>query len=391
MPNPSGDRAASQQCVAPAFTLRCLLLSVLLVLSPCIAGAEPTRNQSGEPALSPIDRFVTGFMAAHRVPGGAIAVTNGGRLVYAASYGTGLGPSPRPFDVDAPVRLASLTKSITASAIMALISDDRLVLETRLRDLGAVMAPLGRPADARILDITIRQLLTHSAGLPSRGVSDPIGWTRARAFAQGTPTRDSVLRDAMREQLLFVPGGGYAYSNVGYLLLGRIVETVSGMSYLDYVRRQVMAPIGIAPIALDAEYPYLEAAGGLTMSVVQYARFLAALSPDAEPSFLPPALRRAIVEDERVRIGSGPAFYGYGVVTRRVSTGRNVFHYGQWTDTLTFFVQSGLGRSWVIAFNKSFGQDDPALLELDKGLWAAILAVREWPAGDGFPAHGLPP
>jgi CubicO group peptidase (beta-lactamase class C family) len=284
------------------------------------------------------------YMARWEVGAARIAVLRDGEIVHARGYGDAA-------SADEPVLLASLTKALTAGAILALVEDGRLALDDRIDAIPGVFAGLGAPADPRLGAVTLRQLLTHRAGLPGNDRTDPV---RVRVAAKDpSAARDAVLRKALARPLAFAPGSAYRYSNPGYLLLGRIVETVSGRPYLDFLRARVLDG---APARLDPEWPQLEAAGAVLLSPVAYARFIAAAAP---------ALAAGA--------GPGPGLrYGFGVMLRE----GDIFHFGSWNQNRTFFLLRPDGMGAVVALAKRLNAPEPSR-DLDRSLRAALDAARQ--------------
>jgi N-acyl-D-amino-acid deacylase len=211
------------------------------------AGSSPTGV--AVPALASYDRIMRGLMAKWEIPGGAVAVVRDGRLVLARGYGWADRVARRPVEPASLFRIASLSKSLTAAAILQLSEAGRLRLDDRMVALLPDLAPLpGAGGDARLGAITVRQLLQRSGGWDRERAFDPMFRSReiARAMGEASPPgAAAIVRYMLRQPLQFTPGTRYAYSNFGYCVLGRIIERVSGMRYEDYVRERVLRPTGV--------------------------------------------------------------------------------------------------------------------------------------------------
>lgn len=200
------------------------VLRVLAVLT-VTAWALPA---PADPDLAAADAAMARVFEQGKTPGASFAVGYGGRVVDAKGYGFADRASRSPVTVDTLFALASASKPITAMAVMKLVDEGKLTLDT------AAFAFLGldQPADPRAASITIKNLLNHSSGLP-RDVpgktDDPLDTARAAA----------------RSRLQFAPGTQQVYSNAGFNVLGAIIEKASGQSYVDYVRAAVFAPAGV--------------------------------------------------------------------------------------------------------------------------------------------------
>jgi CubicO group peptidase (beta-lactamase class C family) len=158
-------------------------------------------------------------------PAATLCVVRRGRIAWQSAHGAILGGAPaRP---DTIFDLASLTKPHTALALLRLVEKGCVSLTAPVGEF----LPEARPALARV---TIRQLATHTAGL--------VPWAPLYARAPG---KDAMLREILSIPLASVPGERYAYSDLGYILLGEIVERVAGASLADVLRTEVLDPLGM--------------------------------------------------------------------------------------------------------------------------------------------------
>lgn len=198
------------------------------------------------------------FLKKHRVPGAAVAIGEEGKIIFARGYGYSDIATKEPVTAASLFRIASISKPITAVAILQLIEQEKLKLDDRVLqvlDYETDIAAAGEKFDARLRDITIRHLLEH------RG-----GWDRDRSFdamfqsvrfAKETETpapadQAAVIEAMLSQKLDFDPGERYAYSNFGYCLLGRVIEKLTGQTYETYVKEKVLAPIGITTMKIGA-------------------------------------------------------------------------------------------------------------------------------------------
>ncbi len=157
-----------------------------------------------------------------------------------------------------PMRLASLSKPLTAAAVRNLIEQGKLRLDSSAVELLDLKPPPGRTMDPRFRKVTIEQILDHRGGWRTVNGRDPMFATKHIATALGRPSPASArdIVDYMAGQpLQFDPGTEYAYSNFGYCLLGRVIERVTGRSYIDYVRAEILEPLGIKSVAMSRSLP----------------------------------------------------------------------------------------------------------------------------------------
>ena len=206
-------------------------------------------------AAPELDARVTEFVAGHRLPGAMAGVIAGGGLAWSAGAGFADVAGRRAPDAATLYRIASITKTFTATAIMRLAEAGRLHLDdsavAHLPELGQASSPFGP-----IETVTIRRLLAHQAGLPV----DPPG-TDLSVLGESGPAYEGLTeRNLARAGELgprIPPGAGHKYSNLGYQLLGEIVARVSGSPYTDYVRESILGPLGLADTAFEPLPPEL--------------------------------------------------------------------------------------------------------------------------------------
>ena len=170
---------------------------------------------------------------AHRVPGAQLVVDTGSESV-AVHTGTADVATGAPFSADTAVPLGSLTKPCTAALVLLLADDGDLDLD----DPAAEYLPELRDVPA----VTVRQLLSHTSGLPTGPDSDTAARTAVAHYLSSVCTA---------RNLLFAPGTGFSYSNAGYVAAGRLVETVTGMPWHEAVNALFLEPMGITPAFLD--------------------------------------------------------------------------------------------------------------------------------------------
>jgi len=175
-----------------------------------------------------------------------------GVIVFHHTYGWQDQAESKPIRPDALFRVASVTKPFTAAAIRTLIADGSLSLDTKVFSLGAPgtgvldHVPFGTP-DARLGNITIDHLLRHYGGW-DRGIAGDLTYMETTiANAMGIPSppgRENTVRYIMGQPLQYDPGSTYAYSNIGYLILGLIIEEISGTDYRSFLQSRIIGPEG---------------------------------------------------------------------------------------------------------------------------------------------------
>ncbi|MCH7729640.1 MAG: beta-lactamase family protein, partial [Planctomycetes bacterium] len=200
--------------------------------------------------LASFDELMRNFLRENEIPGAALAVAKDGRLMYSRGFGYADVEKKQRVEPDSLFRIASISKPITAIAIMRLVDEGRLKLDDRVFDLLSYKPhlPNGSEIDPRLKKITIRHLLQHTAGWDRDVSIDPMFHSTEIAHSLGVPTPakpDDIIRFMMGWELDFDPGTRYAYSNFGYCLLGRVIEKITKEDYEEHVRNTVLAPIGV--------------------------------------------------------------------------------------------------------------------------------------------------
>src|ERR1700722_6926830 len=395
---------------------------------------SPVNATGGRDDFTAADEIVRDFFSRGGQPAIAYGIVAGGRLVHSGGFGD-RAPAPGPPDADTVFRIASMSKSFTASAVLLLRDAGTLALD----DPAAAYVPelagwTYGSADAA--PVTIRHLLTMTAGFPT---DDPWGDRQ-----QGLPIAafDELLAGGV--SFNWAPGTRFEYSNLGYAILGRVVATASGAGYDEFVRTRLLAPLGLDRTGFNADefdrenlalgyrhglggwgegpfdpYGAFAPMGGVFSTVADLARwvagFAAAFPPDANVGADPdarhplgPASRRQMQLPQAVtgwgaarRLPGGPPappeYYGFGLfVDEDPALGRVVSHSGGYPgfgSNMRWHPATGIG---VIALgNGTYAPMSPltglllaalvpssntyqvALAPAPAGPWPATLAAQE--------------
>jgi CubicO group peptidase (beta-lactamase class C family) len=207
--------------------MRALLALLLLFALPLDARPQATRDSSRE-----LDAYVTKAVKDWNVAGFAIAVVHEGRVVFARGYGLREVGKPEPVDTQTIFAIASTTKAITAAALGMLVDEGKVQWD----DPVTKHLPGFQMHDPYVTrEVTVRDLLTHRAGLPNADFL----WTA------GDNSRDEVVRRVRFIEPSYSLRAGYTYHNVMYTVAGEVVEAASGMSWDDFVRTRIFEPLGM--------------------------------------------------------------------------------------------------------------------------------------------------
>jgi N-acyl-D-amino-acid deacylase len=216
---------------------------------------QPVITGTMVPELAEFDSAMATIFSTWQVPGGQLAVAKDGRLVLNHGYGFADIEEQLPVQPDSLFRIASVSKAITATAVLTLVDAGMLALDEKAFPLIAFQAPDNATPDPRLDTITVQDLLVHAGGWDLTQGFDPQGLPLSRTAAAMVGAADpaeaaTIVRFMLGEPLDFDPGTRQAYSNFGFNVLGRVIEHVSGQPYGDYVRDAVLTPSGASAMRL---------------------------------------------------------------------------------------------------------------------------------------------
>jgi CubicO group peptidase (beta-lactamase class C family) len=281
-------------------------LAALLLCTAALRAAERPVTGKVVPGFAPLDQAVLDFMDRIHCTAATLAVSKDGRLLYARGFGWLDKDRTKAIPPDALMRIASVTKPVTAALVRNAVRARLLRMDSRAFDLIAVKPHGGRLADPRVQSITIGQLLEHKGGWDRDKAFDPMFRTKQIEEELGIhgPARPAhVIAYMLAQPLQFPPGKKSAYSNFGYCVLGRVLETVMKRPYGECVRRGICGPLGIRDMKLGSSdlarrdrrevwYPVaddefslevMDAHGGLIASAPAVCAFLQAYWINGEP------------------------------------------------------------------------------------------------------------
>jgi CubicO group peptidase (beta-lactamase class C family) len=393
-----------------------------LIGRPADAAATWKATGTAVPALAGFDNQMKAFMQARGVTAGQVAVTYKGRLVLARGYSTSTALTVQPTSL---FRIASLSKSFTAAAIVKLVQDGKLSLSTPVANILDITPASGLTRDSRWSTITLWKLLQHLGGWDRDVSGDPNFKDAVISRTLGVPLElqhADVIKYMAGQKLDFTSGTKYAYSNFGYLLAGRVIEKVSGLSYESYVKQKLLAPLKIKRMSLgysiakhsgetsyESQYsgptvldmtgktvaaPYgsfsmriQDANGGWIASapdLVRWARMF-----DAPSSVLNSTSLSRVWAKPSTGVNADGWYYGLGWQIRPVTggTGRNTWHTGSMPGTYTLLVRTSGGLSWAALFNRRDDAGGKSYGDIDAAMWTAANGVKSWPTHDLFPQY----
>lgn len=329
-------------------------LSLATALTPGLARAQDLAQR--------LDRFVRAY-AEQREFSGAALVARSGEVVYRAGFGLANVEWDVPNTPDSKFRIGSLTKQFTAAIVLGLVEDGSLRLDAPVREyLPGYPVPQGD-------QITIHTLLTHTSGLPS--YTDLPDF--ADEYSRDPRSPEEIVGLTSSRPLEFEPGTRFRYSNSGYVLLGWIIEEITGRPYDRVLRERILEPLGLDDTGYDHESEVRRrGAFGYTRTLTGYknARYLDTSLPHAAGmmySTVDDLFRwtRALHAGEVFRNPESATRmftpelegYGYGVVVRERPVGES-------GDSVTVIEHSG-GIFGFAATLRYLPDDDHTIVLLD--------------------------
>jgi len=328
------------------------LLAVVLWLSAAVT-AQPGRVAADRDQVA-LARLTDDARLALGTPGLAAAIVVGESVVWAQGFGTADLEQGVPVRPEAVFRIASISKPITATAVLQLVERGLVSLEDPIQRF--VPSFPRKPQG----EIRIRHLLTHTSGIRHYRGSE-------MNSREAYPSVERALAVFKDDPLLFAPGEQYAYSTYGYNLLAGVVEAASGRSFDDYLRVHVFAPAGMTSTFLERpqeivrwrarqyvrgplpgtwwQAPYVDlsvkwAGGGMISNVVDLARFDIALNGGR---LLKPESLEQMYTSARLTSGNATG-YGLGWMISQDGGRRRVAHSGGATGGTTFMLREPKAR-----------------------------------------------
>ncbi len=372
-----------------------------------------------------LDKYIQRFMQRWAIQGGSLAVMKDGKLIYTKGYGWADHEAGIRTDAHHIFRVASLSKLITATAIMKMAEDSLLRLNEPVFGPDGILNEAGftELKDKRMKKITVEHLLRHQGGFTNaRG--DLLFSTREimlREDLDSVPTMDQVIQHALSYRLGYTPGQSSRYSNVGYLILSKIIEVRSGMRYEQYCQEKILRPAGcydmhLAKNRYEDRYPnevrYYESydatpipaydnsgdslyrsyggnnieglygAGGWVSSPAEFLRFVSTI--DAHPG-VPDLLSENSLRTMMSRPnGASPIGWAYG------SWNGNWIRTGNLAGSSAILKRQQNGISWIFITNTSSWKGSRFPRYIESMFRTASARVKQWPEQDLFELNQVP-
>lgn len=369
--------------------------------------------------MAAFDRTVKRFLKRWEIMGASIAIMKDGKLLYCKGFGWADKEQNVPTEVKHIFRIASISKLITATGIMKLYESGKLSLDDKVFGETGILCDsmFSNIKDARIKQITVEHLLRHQGGYSIRA-GDPLfnEVSVARQLGVQPPVSfDDMVRYAAETRLRYRPGAGNMYSNLGYVVLSKVIEKVSGMPYETFIQDSILHPIGCWDMHIgysfyEKRYPnevryyepadtepvelfdgsgqlvprcyggcdlqVLSGAGGWVASPTELMKFITAIDPeDSKPDILQAKTIAYMTETDKAR-------YPIGWMQTTVSD--------DWKRTGSLSGSSAMlkrqhdGFTWVFITNTSSWAGSRFPSKISAMMKQALTKVKKWSDRDLF-------
>ena len=378
-----------------------------------------TNNNSSGEEFNGIEKNVNSFLRKWEIAGASMAIAKDGKLVYARGFGFADTTDKIPAQPYNKFRIASISKLITAAAIMKLQEQGKLSINDKVFGPDGILDDpyFSEPKDTRVYNITIAHLLSHEGGWTQRYGDQmfmPLTIAESMGVEPPVDTR-TIVRFALNKRLHYNPGSGRSYSNLGYSILGLVVEKVSGIAYDEYCRECIFEPIGIYDMYLAGNLPSQKAPfevtyyqpcdvvlkpsiygtgelvsptyGGNDIEALGGAGAWLATAPDLMRFMLAiDGLNSCedILSDQSISFmtdnGNGFAPIGWKTTIFNGTWWRT----GSFPGTVGMIKRQSDGIAWVVLFNSSAWNGPDIYSYINNLMYKVVAQMDEWPEHDLF-------
>lgn len=398
--------------------------SFVLVDKLVPANVRLTNSVSSGSEFSGIESIVTKFLNNWTIAGASLAIARDGKLIYAHGFGYADTASKTEIQPYSRFRIASISKLVTAIGIMKLKEEGKIKLDDTVFGPSGILNDsfYGEPKDKRVYKITVAELLSHEGGWTQR-YGDQMFMPTVIAESMGVSLpidTKTIVKYCLGKRLHYTPGTCKAYSNLGYSILGLVIEKISGLSYEEFCKETILEPLGIYDMKLAENLPeekspfevtYYEPTvvplkpsiygtgqmmppiyGGNDIKTLGAAGAWIATAPDLMKLLLAVdgfSTRPDILSDESIRYmtDSQNGFAPVGWM--------NTVMNGTWMRTGSFPGTAGMmkrqadGLSWVVLFNSSSWIGPELHNYTSKMMNKVVSKIESWPDEDLF-AYAIP-
>jgi CubicO group peptidase (beta-lactamase class C family) len=367
-----------------------------------------------------IDYNVNRFLKHNNLAGASLSIAKDGKMVFSKGYGYAdkeRSITVQPYNL---FRIASVSKLITAVTIMKLVENEQLTLESKVFGENGLLndSIYLEYRDKKVEQITVRQLLNHSAGWTNRW-GDPMFIPNVinKKMSVGYPVEgEDIIRFMLQKRLHYPPGTMSSYSNLGYAILEKVIEKASGMNYEMYVKTNVLYPLEIFDMQIGRSYPWerldlevkyyepensylvpdhmggeemvprcyggndietLGAAGGWISSTTDLLRLVVAIDGFEEPKDL-------LTKESIHEMISTELLGGSPLGWRGVKKGKYWYRTGTLAGTSALVMRKENGISYAIVFNSNSWKGPEFASDIKIMMDRTLNKVEEWPSYNLF-------
>ncbi len=386
------------------------LISINELISNDLSSSDFTQEK--------LDADIEKIMARWELKGGSFALMRNDSLIYAKGYGVADEMDSVFCDASHVFRLASVSKLITATAIMKLCEQGKLSLESLVYGEKGILndSIFSNLRTKSHKKIKVEHLLRHTAGYatPDGDAAFNLSSTARRIKKQLPLSLDDMVEYSTRIKLRTVPGGSYHYSNLGYVVLTKIIEQVTDMEYETYVKDSILIPAGCYDMHIGKSYDFqrrhnevayfevkeadpiyssdgsnllvmksaggndislLSGAGGWIASAPEILRFVASINNYEG--------KRDILKPETIDIMT--AYSNRGRPIGWASTGRYEWiRTGHMAGTTAIIKRQRNGYTWIFVSNSSAWIGPNVTKILNSTITRSLSKIKEWPSRDLF-------
>ncbi len=228
--------------------------------APTVSSHRISNAFSDQKRFEIVDYNIERFIKRNSLAGASVSVVKDGKLVFTKGYGFSDKENSiqvQPYNL---FRIASVSKLITSVGIMKLVESNQLSLESKVFGTEGVLndSIFLNYRDKKVENITVRQLLNHSAGWTNRW-GDPMFMPNviAKKLNKSYPiTKEDIIQFMLQKRLHYPPGTMSSYSNLGYAILEKVIENASGMDYELFIKTSVLYPLEIFDMQIGGSYPW---------------------------------------------------------------------------------------------------------------------------------------
>lgn len=376
-------------------------------------------SQSELEEMKSFETFVERFMERWEITGASIAIMKDGKLLYSKGFGWADKESGVRTDVKHIFRIASLSKLITATGIMKLCEQGKLSLDRHVFGEEGILCDsmFLHIKDRRVRKITVEHLLRHQGGYSIRA-GDPLfcSLSVARQLGIRPPVDfDNMVRYAAETRLRYEPGGSNVYSNLGYVVLSKVIEKVTGMPYESYIRDSILIPSGCHDMHIGRSFyaqkftnevryyepsdtepaecfdgggqlvpkcyggcdlQVLSGAGGWVASPAELMKFITAIDPDdSKPDILKPSTIAYMTETDKSK---------YPIGWMKTTSSDDWSRTGSLSGSSALLRRQHDGFTWVFITNTSSWSGSRFTHKISAMMKEAMRRVKRWPDRDLF-------